>query len=140
MNFKGDITVLLILTTLSFPGLIQITERSSTDAISYQISFSGGSGTSSDPFLISTIRDLQDVGTELDSDFLLINNIDCTPTSLWNNGDGFLPIGNSSNPFNGSINGNGYSIRNLHINSLNNSVGLFSVISSNVHLMNLNII
>jgi len=140
LNFKGDITVLLILTTLSFPGLIQITERSSTDAISYQISFSGGSGTSSDPFLISTIRDLQDVGTELDSDFLLINNIDCTPTSLWNNGDGFLPIGNSSNPFNGSINGNGYSIRNLHINSLNNSVGLFSVISSNVHLMNLNII
>ena len=49
--------------------------------------------------------------------YILANNIDCSTIA------NFIPIGNSSNPFFGEINGQGYSIYNLKINT-SESAGL----------------
>ena len=47
------------------------------------------------------------------------------PTSGWNSGDGFTPLGNSSTNFTGVFEGFGHTISNLTINSFSNYVGLF---------------
>lgn len=90
--------------------------------------------------LIFDCTDLQDMQTDLEGDYYLVNNIDCSATSTWNGGLGFEPIGNSSTKFTGTFNGNGYNISNLFINRSNkNYVGLFGYIQGN-NLNNLNFI
>ena len=71
--------------------------------------FSGGSGTSSSPYKITTAAELQSMKDYLSSYFILMNDIDCS--SL---GTSWTPIGASSN-FTGNLNGNGKTIRNLTI-------------------------
>jgi len=76
-------------------------------------------------------------------------NIDATPTSLWNNGEGFVPIGTTvgGEQFTGSFKGNGgvsNTISNLYINRPNqDSVGLFGSIAGgttqNFEILNANI-
>lgn len=51
--------------------------------------------------------------------YVLSNDIDCSDTINWNGGMGFIPITQSLNfslVFSGSLEGNGYTIRNLYIN------------------------
>ncbi|MDP2925497.1 MAG: GLUG motif-containing protein, partial [Nanoarchaeota archaeon] len=49
----------------------------------------------------------------------------------WNNGKGFEPIGNLSNKFTGSFNGQNYKIKNLYINRGNeDNIGLFGAVES----------
>ena len=45
--------------------------------------------------------------------------------AYWNDGQGWLPIGNSSDPFTATFDGGGYTIANLHINRSRSYVGLF---------------
>lgn len=89
--------------------------------------FSGsGSGTSGDPYQITTCSELQEMGSGLSSSYVLQNNIDCSATSGWNSGAGFVPVGSVSSQFTGSFNGNSYSITDLFINrSSTDYVGLF---------------
>ena len=61
--------------------------------------------------------------------YTLANNIDC---SIITN---FIPIGNSSNPFYGEINGQGYSIYNLKIN-ISGKAGLIGY-SGNCNIQNI---
>ena len=75
----------------------------------------------------------------LSSDYVLTNTIDASGTANWNNGAGFVPIGNSQNEFNGSLNGAGYAITNLTINSSAADVGLFGVIGYHGSVQNLGI-
>jgi hypothetical protein len=76
--------------------------------------FGGGSGSSSDPFKISTPQHLVELsanvptGTPLAVCFVLTNNIDMS-------GVNFTPIGTSSRPFSSNFDGKGYSIKNLTI-------------------------
>lgn len=89
--------------------------------------FAGGSGTSSDPYLISTpthlnnVRDFSNTGYRY---FKLINdiNLDVSP---FNSGEGWTPI-----PlFRGSFDCNGFKIKNLYINKPHqNDIGFFSKI------------
>ena len=64
----------------------------------------------------------------LSSNFVLANSIDASNTANWNGGAGFIPIGNLDNQFYGSLNGQGFSINNLTINSSAAYVGLFGMI------------
>lgn len=81
--------------------------------------YSGGSGTSGDPYLIANLTDLQYL-SEHDADwtkhFKQTADIDASATSGWNSGQGFKPIGIDMNEFTGSYNGQGYKIQNLTIN------------------------
>ena len=67
--------------------------------------------------LIYTCRDLQNITNDLNSSYVLINDIDCSDTVNWNNGAGFVPIGNSTTQFGGNFNGNNKTIFNLIINN-----------------------
>jgi hypothetical protein len=76
--------------------------------------FAGGNGSIGDPFHISNVTQLQAIKDATNSShFILINDIDASATAGWNGGQGFEP---RSSWFNGSINGQGYTISNLTIN------------------------
>ncbi len=94
--------------------------------------YGGGSGTSINPYLISTSSHLKEL-SNTPSDwtgvfFKLINDIDMS-------GETFTPIGNSNNVFSGTFNGNNKSITNLVIspNASNVGTGLFGAFRGSVY-------
>ena len=101
--------------------------------------FSGGSGTITDPFQISTPQQLQEVRNYPDKHFILINDINARETKSWNDGKGFTPIGSGENGFSGSFDGRNFKISYLTINRpYSEYVGLFGLLTGavvqNVHL------
>jgi len=85
-----------------------------------------GSGAASDPYELYDCLELQSMNTSLSSHYELKQNIDCSMTSTWNGGLGFVPVGNNTVRFTGSFNGNGYKIKNLYINRPSEKlIGLF---------------
>lgn len=102
--------------------------------------FSGGAGTSANPWQISTLTDLQAIGTNSTTKaahYIQINDIDASTTSTWNSGVGFLPI----STFTGHYDGQDYTITGLYINRpLTNYIGLFGIIGSGGIVENLGVI
>jgi len=83
---------------------------------------------------VKTIDDLQSLNKSLDAHYSLIVDIDAAETKNWNNGKGFIPIGDKENPFSGIFNGNNHNIKNLHIIRENtDNVGLYSNLTGFVH-------
>ncbi|MDE8562758.1 GLUG motif-containing protein [Anoxybacillus rupiensis] len=95
-----------------------------------------GAGTQENPYIIQTPADLDAVRNNLTAYYELGNNIDMT-------GYTFLPIGNSTNRFTGTLDGKGYKITNLIINqSTTDFIGLFGFLQGtvkNLALENVNI-
>lgn len=103
--------------------------------------FSGGDGSLGSPYQISTCTDLQAINSFLDKNFILINDIDCTETSSWNSGAGFLHIAGSGTPFTGKLDGDGHVIENLTINRTGSAyIGLFSYIDTGAEIYDLGLI
>ncbi len=76
-----------------------------------------GEGTEENPYLISTVEDLDTLRIISIGHFSLVNDMDLGNTS-------WLPIPS----FNGTFNGNGFSIINLTITEISNSnIGLFAI-------------
>ena len=81
--------------------------------------------------VVNNIYQLQWINQALNGKYELGSNIDASATSAWNsNGsggyDGFNPIGDNTNNFNGTFDGLGFTISNLYINRPDtNFVGLF---------------
>jgi hypothetical protein len=91
---------------------------------------------------ISTLEELDAIRNDLSGDYILVNDIDASPTALasYNNGQGWEPVGDATTPFNGSINGNGFEINTLLIDREDSlDIGLFGVVSSNSTVSNLKI-
>lgn len=87
---------------------------------------------------IYTAEELNNIRHGLTGNYILMNNIDLSNFTNW------LPIGNQSIPFRGTLNGNGYTISNLSINRPStSSVGLFGftlgATFSNINLKDVNI-
>ena len=91
--------------------------------------------TDGDTLLIETLEQLQCIGSDhddaddlddaLSSDYRLTADIDATPTSDWNDENGFEPLGeDESSPFTGTFDGNGNTIQNLTIHRSSDYVGL----------------
>lgn len=87
--------------------------------------FAGGSGTEADPYKVETVEQLQEIRNHTDKHFIQIADIDASLTETWNDGDGFIPIGDDVITFKGVYDGANYSIFNLFIYSDKNRVGLF---------------
>nr|WP_321496323.1 PGF-pre-PGF domain-containing protein [uncultured Methanolobus sp.] len=92
--------------------------------------YSGGSGTSEDPYLLSTDADIDTLSTDSanwSKNFILTQNI----TLVGNH----TPIGKTSPYFTGDFDGNGYAITNLTIYQTSAFTGFFSYISTggNIH-------
>ncbi len=113
-----------------------LTDTNTKGAKLSSVLFGGGDGTYSTPYLIKTKEDLKNLATYtntglLDTDgkyFNLVQNIDCTGLT------GFEPIGTSTHPFKGYleglVEGDRHTISNLTYTTSNASadVGLFGVI------------
>jgi len=106
-----------------------------------------GSGTSGDPYLVSTLNHLLWISTNSGSwgsYFKQTANIDATDTQNWNSGAGFSPIGNSGTKFTGSYDGQNYTIDAIYISrSGTDYIGFFGYTDnaniSNLGLTNVNI-
>jgi len=86
--------------------------------------FSEGDGRLSNPYVVTTVWELQNVTNDLSAHYILGNDIDATITYSWNGGEGFVPIAQG---FHGSFNGDGHVITNLTINLPSTTyVGLFA--------------
>jgi hypothetical protein len=113
--------------------------------IEAQNRFSGkGSGTPNDPYVITNVKQLQEMKYDLKAHYVLGNDIDASETKFWNNGQGFEPIGDEYNPFIGSFDGRGHKIYNLYIKTTRDYVGLFGYVAKkgiikNVGLVNFQI-
>lgn len=99
--------------------------------------FGGGDGSAGNPYIIEDVLDLQAMQSGLGANYSLGNDIDASATVGWNSGEGFVPIGNSTAPFTGSLNGNLYIISSLFISRDGNYQGLFGQISSTVKVQNI---
>jgi hypothetical protein len=104
-----------------------------------------GDGSAGNPYQLADVYGLQGIGTLLNDNFVLANNIDASGTSAWNSGAGFVPIGNNVTGFNASFNGQGHVIDGLTINlpsvqfvGLFGATGSFATVS-NVGLTNVNV-
>ena len=100
-----------------------------------------------EPIGIATIEDLQKIGNDpaypLDGHYVLTQNIDASDTRNWNEGTGFKPIGanvegDAAGIFNGTLDGQGYSIAHLAIgqgyNIANLNIGEFHEAASALFL------
>ncbi len=107
--------------------------------------FGGGSGTGTDPYIIESLEHLDDIrGDYLSDHFLQQGDIDASPTSGWDGGSGWLPIGNGATSFTGSYDGGGYSISGLFSDrSGSDYIGLFGYTDNatiqNLHLVNIDV-
>ncbi len=105
------LTMLLIALTLSTSLMAQ--------------TYSGGSGTSGDPYQIANKADLEYLSEnsgEWTEYFIQTANIVFVDAdfqsggAFYNGGEGFIPIGNNTTKFTGSYDGDNYEISNLYIN------------------------
>lgn len=93
---------------------------------------------------ITTLEELQKIGRDsgypLNEVYNLTQDINAEDTSGWNSGAGFIPIGNSGEPFVGTFNGNGHKISNLQIHRPGeDNVGLFGSVGSSGKVLNLKV-
>ena len=96
--------------------------------------FNGGDGSEEDPYIISNAEQFKLIATTKDGmnkHYMLIDNIDFDEVS-------FTPIGNEDKPFNGTLDGNGYSIKNLDVFA-DEYVGLFGYVGIYGEIENLNV-
>ncbi len=140
--------VLALLFAILMPPALAFGETSSNNETAARgeatSSFAGGSGTANDPYRIVDVNQLQAINSwaYTNAHFVLDQDIDASETADWNNDQGFEPI---SNNFNGSLDGQGYTISGLTINRPGDSnVALFAATGtsasfSNFHIANASI-
>ena len=95
--------------------------------------FAGTDPANGNAYEIADVYGLQGLaspsGTLLNASAELANDIDATATTPWNNGAGFVPIGNGASNFLGTFNGQGHTVNGLYVNTPSASyVGLFGEI------------
>ncbi len=94
-----------------------------------------GSGTSGDPYQVSTINNLYWISQNSSEwvsgkYFIQTTDIDASETSSWSGGAGWVPIGNSTDKFYGSYDGQGFNISNLYMTYNSTFGGFFGYITS----------
>ncbi|MGD9638451.1 MAG: ZmpA/ZmpB/ZmpC family metallo-endopeptidase-related protein, partial [Alphaproteobacteria bacterium] len=68
------------------------------------------------------------MSSNLAGNYYLANDIDCSASASWNNGAGYISIGDEFNPFTGILDGRNHRIINLTINNMIHwQTGLFNV-------------
>jgi len=98
-----------------------------------------GSGTALDPYVISTVTDLQNMENDLTAYYELGGDIDASATTTWNAGAGFLPIG-QGDYFTGQLDGKDYTISDLFISRNENYQALFYNIDTGCVIQNVKMV
>jgi len=104
--------------------------------------FSGaGSGTESDPYIITNIQQLQEMNDDLGACYALGNDIDASQTQIWNGGAGFEPVGNQTDWFTGKFDGRRRTITQLYLNRPSEDfVALFSLIAEGAEIKEVGVV
>lgn len=95
--------------------------------------FTAGDGSAENPYVITTLEQLNTVRNDLDAHYRLGADIEAMETAEWNQGDGFEPIGGdaAAAEFTGEFDGAGHVIRGLTIQRPStDTVGLFGKIGA----------
>jgi hypothetical protein len=96
-----------------------------------------GSGTETDPYIITNADELQAMRDDLSAHYQLGNDIDACDTQNWNEGAGFEPIGNGTTAFTGSLDGRMHTITGLYINrGAGEYIGLVGVALNGAEISN----
>ncbi len=90
--------------------------------------FDGGRGTTEDPYQIKTVQQLKNIRKYLNANFILTADITLNEEA---SGNGWDPIGKPETPFTGTLNGQGYKIKNVWMKRpTTDRVGLFGHINN----------
>jgi hypothetical protein len=80
---------------------------------------------------IHNITELQNICQNLNGSYELANDIDASASNLWNSGAGFIPVGNLTCSFNGTLDGKNCTITGLFVNRSGTDYnGLFGLIGT----------
>jgi len=79
---------------------------------------------------ISDVDELQAMSASLTGSYVLVNDIDASATVGWNAGQGFAPIGATTNRFTGTLDGQGHTITGMYINRAVANVALFAAVGA----------
>ena len=112
-------------------------QLSSASAINLNGASSGFSVDGTAYTVVRDVNQLQGMSSNLSGKYVLANNIDASATTGWNAGAGFAPLGNSSTPFSGTLDGLGHVVNGLSINrGSTDNVGLLGY-AQNASLRNI---
>jgi hypothetical protein len=75
-----------------------------------------GSGSQSDPYVVTDVTELQAVNGDLAAAYVLGSDVDAAATSEWHDGKGFDPLGSWETSFSGQFDGAAYRITGLTMN------------------------
>lgn len=108
-----------------------------------------GTGSADDPYVLTTVAELQAVDGDRSAHYELGADIDASETENWNDGAGFEPLGDGSltdqmdygNAFRGAFDGNGYEIRELYVNRPERDrIGLFELFPGSATIENVTLV
>ena len=105
-------------TNYPYPQLINC--RHAATGTENTTDFAGGKGTADSPYLISNKEQLNNMRNYMSSYFrmtqdIIFNESDFAEDgAFYNNGVGFISIGDANENFSGVFDGNGYAIKNLY--------------------------
>lgn len=94
--------------------------------------FDGGTGTPQNPYIISTIAQLDAVRSNLSASFVLANDLDLS-------GSSFQPIGSINEPFSGTFNGASHAVSNWTHTATTEYAGLISATTTDAKVINLQV-
>ncbi len=146
------LATMLLTTSILTAGFLSAKGYDGHERVALSTTFSTGSGTADDPYMIYNVHDLQNMSNDLSAHYALANDIYAGVTRDWNWNDtvniyeGFEPVGSGPydepiNHFIGNFNGNNYTITGLYINRLGGAyVGLFGFIGSEGSVSNLGLV
>lgn len=129
---KKSISVLLVCILLL--SCLESTSISAKGLISESNNFSGdGNGTCNNPYKITNELQLNEIRNDLSAYYVLENDIDLSDYNDWQ------PIGNAEKPFQGTLDGHNFVIKNMMIKSdPDGVVGLFGYYN-NANIRNINL-
>jgi hypothetical protein len=93
-------------------------------------------GSAENPSEITTCNELQAMNNNLNWQYKLMNDIDCSETRNWNWGRGFVGIGDASKTFDGSLDGQNFHIYNLYQDQYSTNSGVFYSLAGTIKNVN----
>ena len=91
-----------------------------------------GSGTEADPYIISTIADFNQLASITASCYYYDGKYFRMDADLDFTGESFTPVGNSTKPFKGILDGEGHSISGIYVETADTYKGLFGIVNGTV--------